>query len=89
MGLEEPLLGVLGSLAEGQPLLKLPPSVSSGPRGARGYSEACCSWGWTPQDKARDLTGLEEESEARHNEISDKLQVQNGRQGFAVAMNGH
>lgn len=43
MCLEELLLGVLGSLAEGQPLLKLPPSVSSGPRGARGYSEACCS----------------------------------------------
>lgn len=42
MGLEDPRLGVLGSLAESQPLLRPPPLVSSGPRGAGGCSEACC-----------------------------------------------
>ena len=42
MGLEDPGLGLLGSLAESQPLLRLPPSVSSGPRGAGSCSEACC-----------------------------------------------
>lgn len=53
MGLEDPLLGVLGSLAESQPLFRPPSSVSSGQRGAGGLLLG--AWRGAPKDTGAKL----------------------------------